>query len=121
MIRREWGLEAEGQVTVEKSVFKPNGQRGRIDVHVNPGDPSVGVAVGEVKSTSWEQMTEPAVRRNVRRQAKQIWAYIESQLAEGHAVSPGVIFPARPKSEVSNRSLIARALSLSGATQRISE
>jgi len=37
------------------------------------------------------------LRRNVKRQARQIWNYIESQLEEGIDVSPGVIFPKQPK------------------------
>lgn len=39
----------------------------------------------------------PAVRRNVRRQANQIWDYIDSQIEEGKHVSPGVVFKKRPK------------------------
>ena len=42
-------------------------------------------------------MTDSAVRRNVKRQIKQIWDYIESQLSEKKEVSPGIIFPKRPK------------------------
>lgn len=99
-VQTDWRVERDGEVTTEKPILKPNGRRGRIDVYADSKDPSVGVGVGEVKSTDWDQMAESAVHRNVRRQAKQIWQYIESQLADGHDVSPGVIFPARPQAEV---------------------
>jgi hypothetical protein len=95
-IQNDWRLNAQGRITVEKSVLKPSGRKGRIDVHVDSENAHVGVGVGEIKATAWDEMTEPAVRRNVRRQARQIWTYIESQLAKGHSVSPGVIFPTRP-------------------------
>ncbi len=50
-------------------------------------------------------MTDEAVRRNVRRQIRQVWSYIESQIVEGEYVEdgehkdvcPGIIFPKRPK------------------------
>jgi hypothetical protein len=97
-VQRDWRLNAEGTITVERTVRKPSGRRGRIDVHADsPGLDSV-VGVAEVKATDWDQMMEQAVRRNAQRYIRQIWAYIDSQIAEGRAVSPGVIFPARPKS-----------------------
>ena len=55
------------------------------------------VAVGEIKCAHWDDMSPTAVLRNVRRQIRQIWDYIESQLKQGKDVSPGVIFPRRPK------------------------
>jgi hypothetical protein len=56
------------------------------------------VAVAEIKATAWNRMTVDVLRRNVLRHAKQVWGYIESQLAEGKEVSPGIIFPRRPGS-----------------------
>ena len=42
-------------------------------------------------------MKPKAVRRNALRQVRQIWIYIDSQVAlEGKNVSPGIIFPTRP-------------------------
>jgi aspartate/methionine/tyrosine aminotransferase len=55
------------------------------------------VAVVEIKCSKWDTMTLAALRRNVKRQARQIWDYIESQLDLGKDVSPGVIFPKLPK------------------------
>jgi sulfite reductase alpha subunit-like flavoprotein len=54
------------------------------------------VAVGEIKASDWDRMTPGAVRRNVLRQARQVWEYIESQLGDSQEVSPGMIFPRRP-------------------------
>ena len=93
-VQADWEEHAEGDVTSEKGVTKPSGQKGRIDVHANSGD-LVGVV--EIKASDWDRMTPRAVRRNVRRQIRQIWDYIQSQLAERKDVSPGVIFPHRPK------------------------
>jgi len=77
-------------------IHKPSGRKGRIDIFVNDDGDKL-VAVAEVKASDWDKMTDLAVRRNVRRQIKQIWDYIESQLAKEKEVSPGVIFPKRPK------------------------
>jgi len=55
------------------------------------------VAVMEIKGSDWDKMTESNARRNVRRQARQVWAYIESQLEDGKEVCPGIVFPERPK------------------------
>jgi hypothetical protein len=92
-IQAEWEREAEGDVRSEQPIAKLSGRRGRIDVHVDDGDV---VAVVELKATDWDRMTPQAVRRNVRRQAAQVWQYVESQLTEGKDVCPGVIFPCVP-------------------------
>lgn len=55
------------------------------------------VAVAEAKASHWDRITTDAVRRNVWRQARQVWHYIESQLAEGKEVNPGIVFPRRPR------------------------
>jgi len=66
-----------------------------MDIFVKADDTLV--AVVEIKASDWDAMTPTAIRRNVRRQARQIWGYIDSQLALGKDVSTGVIFPQRPK------------------------
>jgi hypothetical protein len=68
-----------------------------MDVFVD-GDDNL-VAIGEIKASSWDRMTAVVIRRNVLRQARQVWDYIESQLAEGREVSPGIILPRRPTSK----------------------
>lgn len=95
-VQADWLEKAQGDVDVEKGITKPGGRRGRIDVFVDAGDALVAVA--EIKASGWNRMTAGAVRRNVLRHARQVWDYIESQLAEGKEVSPGVVFSKRPTS-----------------------
>jgi hypothetical protein len=94
-IQKEWFNNAEGEVTPEKSTIKPSGRKGRMDVFVRSDETLVAIA--EIKTSDWNAMTLIAVRRNVKRQARQIWDYIESQLELGKDVSAGVIFPKRPQ------------------------
>ena len=95
-IQNDWERSAGGRITRELPVAKPNGRRGRIDIHAESEAPQV--AVVEIKATDWNRMTPQAVRRNVARHARQVWAYIESQLSAAKEVSPGVIYPAMPRS-----------------------
>jgi len=63
------------------------------------------VAIVEAKASDWDKMTDVAVRKNVRRQIRQVWRYIESQIVVGEftptgeqrSVCPGIVFPTRPK------------------------
>lgn len=98
-MQAEWLGTAEGKILIEKAITKQTGRKGRIDIFVDDDGDKL-VAVAEVKNSNWDKMTEKAVSRNVRRQIKQIWDYIESQLAKEKEVSPGIIFPHRPKDEV---------------------
>lgn len=94
-LQEDWQKTAQGEVKHEEGVVKPSGRKGRIDIFINADDNEV--AVVEIKASDWDSMTLKALRRNVSRQASQIWDYIESQLERGKDVSPGVIFPKRPK------------------------
>ena len=83
----------------EKGIKKPSGRKGRMDIFMDArteNDEKL-VAVVEIKASDWDRMTLEAVKRNVRRQANQIWDYIESQIEEGKHISPGIVFPKRPK------------------------
>ncbi len=98
-VQKDWEETAEGKPVREKHIIKPSGRKGRIDIHVDVDDGLV--AVVEIKNSDWDKMTLPAVRRNVRRQAKQVWDYIHSQLEglgddQSKDVSPGIVFPKRP-------------------------
>ena len=98
-VQAEWEAgegEGEGEVVSEKPVVKPSGRRGRVDIFVAVDGRLVAIA--EIKYSDWDAMTQSAARRNVKRQARQIWDYIDSQLALGRDVSPGVVFPKRPES-----------------------
>jgi len=104
-IQGEWLREAEGDIKKERRIIKPSGRKGRVDVFVNDDDPKGSVAIVEIKATDWDRIKECNIRRNVRRQIKQIWDYIESQIVkgeyvpegEGKDVCPGIIFPKRPR------------------------
>lgn len=95
-IQKDWTDNAEGYVFPEKHVKVSNNKTGRVDIFVEADDSYV--VVGEIKNSNWDSMTPTALRRNVRRQIRQIWKYIDTQLAKGNDVTPGIIFPRRPKS-----------------------
>ena len=49
----------------------------------------------EIKHSDWDKMMPQGVRRNVKRQARQIWRTIELQpTLDG--ICPGIVFPKRP-------------------------
>ncbi len=102
-LQDEWLKLAEGEVKPEKSITKPSGKRGRIDIFVNSDETLI--AVVEIKGSDWDAMTPTAIRRNIRRQARQIWDYIESQLQLGKEVSSGIILQKQPK-DTARRNLI---------------
>ena len=93
-IQKEWH-NTEKDIETEKVMIKPSGRKGRMDIFVKSNEKLVAVA--EVKASNWDTMTIRAVRRNVRRQASQIWNYIKSQLELRKEILPGVIFPKRPE------------------------
>ena len=96
-VQNTWPRGDEGDIIPEKTITKPSGRKGRIDVFVdNAGDGDL-VAVVEIKDSDWDAMTPKTVRRNVGRHSNQIYDYIDSQLDEGKTVSPGIIFPKLPK------------------------
>ena len=94
-IQDSWHNEAEGDVETEKYLTKSSGKKGRMDIFVKSDETLVGIA--EIKNSDWDAMTPTSIKRNVRRQIRQIWAYIESQLELEKHVSPGILFPKRPK------------------------
>jgi len=93
-VQRAWESKADGDVSRERRITKPSGRAGRIDIHV---DADGVVAVVEIKNSDWDAMKPNAVRRNARRYARQLWSYVEAELDDGSSVSPGIVFPRRPK------------------------
>jgi hypothetical protein len=95
-VQSEWSLTAEGLVKSEKNVKMAGNKKGRVDIFVEEiGDNLVSVV--EIKNTDWDKIKPENIQRNVKRQARQIWKYIESQTdLEGKEVSPGIIFPKLP-------------------------
>lgn len=104
-IQKNWIDTAQGRVRPERSVLKKGKRKGRVDVFIEDDDSEGIIAIVEIKASDWDKMNDRAVRRNVRRQIKQIWDYIETQIVggeyvptgEGKNVSPGIIFAKRPK------------------------
>ncbi len=85
-----WSYDAEVRMFERKEGVGT----GRLDVFVSE-DGSEVRAIVEVKHSDWDKMTPRAVQRNVRRQARQIWKYIELQpTLDG--ICPGIVFPKRP-------------------------
>lgn len=96
-VQDDWEAEAEGDVRTEMTVKKEvmgKEETGRLDVFVSD-DGSEVRAIVEIKDSDWDKMTPQAVQRNVRRQARQIWKYIELQQTEV-GVCPGIVFPKGP-------------------------
>ncbi len=114
-IQAQWESEAEGSVFSERWVIKKTGRNGRVDIFVNDDDPDGCIAIVEIKASDWDIMTKQAVMRNIRRQIRQVWGYIESQIdgenyvstGERKSVSPGILFPTKPK-DVERLKLIER-------------
>ena len=81
----------------EKSTIKLGGRKGRMDIFVNASEDGSTTAIVELKNSDWDAMTVQAVRRNIRRQARQVFQYVDSRPNQGDGVCPGVIFPKRPR------------------------
>ena len=111
-LQDNWPETKQEKVKAEKQITKPSGRKGRIDIHVETEVENL-TAVVEIKASDWDAMKDSAVRRNVSRQARQIWDYIESQLEKGLDVSPGIIFPAKP-SDPERMALIEELLDQEG-------
>ena len=71
-VQAGWEAEAEGDVRTEMTAKKDGVGTGRLDVFVSE-DGSEVRAVVEIKHSDWDKMSPRAVRRNVKRQARQIW------------------------------------------------
>lgn len=67
-----------------------------MDVLVDDEDETCVVI--EIKASNWDRMTDKAVLRNVRRQIRQIYSYIDTQIGIKEFICPGIVFPFRPES-----------------------
>lgn len=86
---------AEKKLKPQKYITKSSGKKGFIDIYVSESD-TYGVVI-ECKHSDWDSMTDERLKRNISRQISQILDYIDSILAEGKEVTPGVVFPKMPK------------------------
>ena len=95
-IQFEWEVEVKDGIPIsEKTITRSNGRKGRMDVIVEElGD---YVSIIEIKNTNWEKIKNENIKKNINRQSKQIWTYIEKYINEGIDVCPGIIFPIKPK------------------------
>lgn len=98
LIQNEWLETAKNGIPrPERYIKKVNGKRGRVDILVEELNDAF-ISVIEIKSTGWDKILERNVLRNIKRHARQIWKYINSQLfLSGKEVCPGIIYPKRPK------------------------
>lgn len=94
-VQEEWLATAkDGVPCPEKQVTKGDGKQGRVDILVDElGD---YVSVIEIKATDWDRMKPSHVNRNIRRQVRQIWNYIDSQIYLKD-VCPAIIFQKLPQ------------------------
>ena len=96
LIQDEWLTTAKGGTPrPERYIKRLHGRSGRVDILVEEmGD---FVSVVEIKFTDWDKMAEVNVVRNVKRQIRQIWSYIDAELELYQMqVCPGIIFPKLP-------------------------
>lgn len=98
LIQKEWLFEAnDGNPQPERYIKKVNGKTGRVDILVDELGENL-VSVIEIKASDWDNMVETNIVRNVKRQIRQIWSYVNSQLdIYFKEVCPGIIFPKLPK------------------------
>ena len=67
-VQKIWFSTANGEVMTEKSMIKSSGRKGRMDIFVKSDETLV--AVIEIKASEWDAISQTAIRRNVRRQAR---------------------------------------------------
>jgi hypothetical protein len=79
------------------------GKRGRIDIRLRDDDENQTVVV-EIKSTNWDVMKSYRIRPNVLRHARQLWRYIEAEMAY-RPVIPAIIYPVSPKRQARKREI----------------
>jgi hypothetical protein len=98
LVQKEWLATPDaGHVKKERGVDEINGRKGRVDIFVDEiGDNLVSVV--EIKNTDWDKIKPQNIRRNVKRQIRQLWRYISSQNDLcNKEVSPGIIFQKLPQ------------------------
>jgi len=97
LVQAEWEKTAEGLIKTEKVMDRQKKNKGRADIFVKEIGENL-VSIVEIKNTDWDNIKLENIHRNVKRQARQIWEYIEYQTdSEKISVSPGLIFPKIPK------------------------
>lgn len=107
VVKRLFESKTSGLFSSEFGMVLTTGRRGIADVWI-PSDASSGeVAILEVKATDWDLIPPLRVRRNVRRQARQVWSYAHSAMTKQSPAFPVVqlfmVFPRKPIDEALQR------------------
>ena len=71
------------------------GKRGRADLRLIDTEEGHTILV-EIKATDWDKMAAHRVRPNALRHARQIWRYINAELAD-RPVLPALVYPSEPE------------------------
>ena len=109
--KREWIGIKDGEAQFEVHTVNPKGLRGRIDIRIN--DLPDFVSVIEIKATDWDRILPHRVRPTALRHARQIWRYVDAELASETEVCPGIVYPSAP-TDPSRRNLIEDTLNERG-------
>lgn len=72
------------------------GKRGRADLRLIDTKEGHTILV-EIKASDWDKMAAHRVRPNALRHARQIWRYINAELAD-RPVLPAIVYPCEPQS-----------------------
>jgi hypothetical protein len=94
--REQW-IGKLNERAVAEALTEWKGKRGRIDIKLFDEDENHTVIV-ELKATDWDGMKPHRVRSNVLRHARQVWRYIEGELASlvESEVIPAIVYPKSP-------------------------
>jgi hypothetical protein len=112
LVKTKWQQRSEVTPLLEHATARvgPKVSRGRVDIFVHAdldpvwGEPGSAVAgrdayVVEIKATEWDRIPARRVAPYVRRQARQVWDYLEAALDDDspfeHA-SGSIVFPRKP-------------------------
>lgn len=87
-----WTKLDEGEAQFEATT-EWRGRRGRIDIRIPFEGWSTHV---ELKATDWERMKPHRVRPNLRRHLRQVFRYVDAEVAAGRDVCPGIIYARAP-------------------------
>jgi hypothetical protein len=87
----EWKNLTSGAVRYE--IYKKKA-RGRLDIRIDEADDFVSVI--EIKATDWDRILPHRLRVTALRHGRQIWRYIDAELAEKKQVCPAIVYPSAP-------------------------
>ncbi len=95
---RSYWMDDEHKDAEFEAPIKWKGRRRRVDIGL--GVEEEGYMVVELKATDWDRMLPRRVRLNALRHARQVWRYIEAELAQEEngiqQVHPALVYPVAP-------------------------